>query len=400
MQPQTLTFRNMLHPVTAEDFFDEIFGRRHLYVAGTPEKFARVFSWDSMSALLSTAELWSERSMKMVLDGRQLGPHEFCRPALAREGHETLQPDPKCVAEALRKGATIVLDFIESLTPELASVAATIEIVTGGPVACNAYCSWQAHPGFGSHFDTMDVFALHISGTKAWRLYEGRAHGAAAIPGFDCGSISPAQRETAKGRVLQEVTMAPGDLLYIPRGQYHDALAASDASLHVSFGVTEPIGQDFMAILMPTLARDPLYRASLPHFDEVEAHQAHLRKLAEKAQTIMTDPATSAEMRNFQRQRAARHCLSRFALPGRNESSVFRVRSLHAKLGRRGADFHLKTRFGEAALAAAEGNAAQWAMARDFFDSEEFTQANASGDSTTAAQILTKLSAAGLIERI
>ena len=400
MQRQIITFREILHPVTAEDFIDNTAGRRHLYVPGTPDKFARVFSWDSMSDLLSTAELWSERSMKMVLDGRQLAPQEFCRPALAREGHETFQPDAKRVSELLRKGATVVLDFIESLTPALASAAATIEIVTGGPVACNAYCSWQAHPGFGSHFDTMDVYALHISGTKTWRLYEGRAEGAAAVPGFDCGSIPPEQRDIAKGRVLEEVTMKPGDFLYVPRGQYHDALATSEASLHVSFGVTEPMGQDFMSILMPALVRDPVFRAPLPHFDDADAHRAHLRKLAEKARDIMTDPVTSAEMRAIQRQRATRHCLSRFALPERQENSVFRVRSLHAKLARRGADFHLKTRFGEAALPAADGKAAQWAMDRDFFDGEEFARANTGGDSTAAAQILTKLAAGGLIERL
>ncbi len=400
MPEQILTFREILSPVTAEDFFDRFAGRRHLHVPGNPEKFARVFSWDAMSDLLSTLELWSERSMKMVVDGRQLAPQEFCRPALTREGRETLQPDPKRVGDYLRKGATVVLDFIESLTTELASIAATIEIVTGGPVAGNAYCSWQAHPGFGSHFDTMDVYAFHISGTKTWRLYEGQAEGAAAIPGFDCGSIPPERRELAKGRIAEEITMRPGDLLYVPRGQYHDALATSEASLHVSFGVTEPIGQDFMSILIPVLVRDPLFRASLPHFDEAEAHRAHLRKLAEKAQAIMTEPATSAEMRGIQRQRAARHCLARVSLPAREDNAVFRVRSLHAKLARRGGDFHLKTRFGEAALSAAEGKAAQWVMGRDFFDGDDFLRANAGGDAASGAQMLTKLTAGGLIERL
>ena len=88
MLQQIITFRDILQPVTAEDFFDQTFARRHLYVPGTPEKFARVFSWEAFSDLLSTTALWSERSMKMVLDGRQLAPLEFCRPALSREGHD------------------------------------------------------------------------------------------------------------------------------------------------------------------------------------------------------------------------------------------------------------------------------------------------------------------------
>ena len=400
MPSQAITFREIVAPVSAEEFFDEIFGRKHLYVPGTPEKFASVFSWDSFSSLLNTTSLWSDRSMKMVLDGRQLAPPEFCRPALSREGQEVMQPDAQRVSELLRQGATVVLDFIESLTPELASVAATIEIVTGGPVACNAYCSWQAHPGFGSHFDTMDVFALHISGTKTWRLYEGRADNAAEIPGFNCASVPAAQREIAKGRVAQEVTMKPGDLLYVPRGQYHDALANSDASLHVSFGVTEPQGQDFLAILMPTLVRESLFRASIPHFDDGEAHLAHLQKLGDRLQAIIKDSATASAMRDYQKQRAARHCLGRFALPVRKDVPVFRVRGLHAKLLRRGGDFRLKTKSGEGTLAAADEKAAEWAMGRDYFDADEFAAAATGGDSTAAAQLLTKLTAAGLIERL
>jgi len=400
MPSQAITFREIVAPVSAEEFFDEIFGRKHLHIPGTPEKFAPVFSWDSFSTLLNTSTLWSDRSMKMVLDGRQLAPPEFCRPALSREGQEVMQPDSQRVSELLRQGATVVLDFIESLTPELASVAATIEIVTGGPVACNAYCSWQAHPGFGSHFDTMDVFALHISGTKTWRLYEGRADNAAEIPGFNCASVPAPQREVAKGRVAEEVTMKPGDLLYVPRGQYHDALATSDASLHVSFGVTEPQGQDFLAILMPALVRESLFRASIPHFDDGEAHLAHLQELGERLQAIVKDPATAAAMRDYQKMRAARHCLARFALPVRKDVPVFRVRGLHAKLLRRGGEFRLKTKSGEGTLAAADEKAAAWAMERDYFAADEFAAAATGGDSTAAAQILTKLTAAGLIERL
>ena len=103
MLQQTITFREILDPVSPEDFFDSTYGRGHLYVPGAEDKFARVFSWEAMSDLLSTLELWSDRSMKMVLDGRPLSPPEFCRPALARDGAETLQPDPKRVAEHLRK---------------------------------------------------------------------------------------------------------------------------------------------------------------------------------------------------------------------------------------------------------------------------------------------------------
>jgi len=36
--------------------------------------------------------------------------------------------------------------------------------------------------------------------------------------------------------------MKPGDILYLPRGQYHDALTGDRASLHVTFGVAPATG--------------------------------------------------------------------------------------------------------------------------------------------------------------
>ena len=47
-----------------------------------------------------------------------------------------------------------------------------------------------------------------------------------------------------KGRVAEEILMRPGDLLYLPRGQFHDALASTDASIHVTLSCAEPNGLD------------------------------------------------------------------------------------------------------------------------------------------------------------
>ena len=37
--------------------------------------------------------------------------------------------------------------------------------------------------------------------------------------------------------MVEQVTLRPGDLLCIPRGQYHDALASQNGAIHVAFGL-------------------------------------------------------------------------------------------------------------------------------------------------------------------
>ena len=50
-----------------------------------------------------------------------------------------------------------------------------MEQALGGKVQGNLYLSSRRRQGFAAHFDTHDVYAVHVEGTKTWHVYEGRA---------------------------------------------------------------------------------------------------------------------------------------------------------------------------------------------------------------------------------
>jgi ribosomal protein L16 Arg81 hydroxylase len=110
-----------------------------------------------------------------------------------------------------------VLDLIETLSPGVSTISAALQTATGGVAVCNVYCSWRAHQGFKAHCDSTDVFAIHIEGSKIWRVYEGRADNATDIAGYDYGSFTPEHHVRAKGKLLEEIEMKPGDVLYLPK---------------------------------------------------------------------------------------------------------------------------------------------------------------------------------------
>ena len=58
--------------------------------------------------------------------------------------------------------------------------------------------------------------------------------------------------------------MNPGDVLYLPRGRFHDALATEGPSIHLSFPVSEPKGLDYLQIVMDEAIGDPKFREDLP----------------------------------------------------------------------------------------------------------------------------------------
>ena len=128
----------------------------------------------------------------------------------------------------VQRGASVVMNDVDSLTPGLAAVSAALEGAGLGKAQGNVYVSWKSHKAFPAHYDTHEVWAVQVEGEKTWNLWEGRADWPLAHPVFR--NQPQAQHEQAKGRLRERVLMQPGDLLYLPRGWYHDALAEAPAS--------------------------------------------------------------------------------------------------------------------------------------------------------------------------
>lgn len=394
------TFRQIVSPVLPEEFFGAIWGQRAVHIPGAAEKFKHVFSWEEFNRLLNMSKLWSDRSMKIVLDGQNLDLAEYGRVGQTREGYQANIPDPEQTIQLLRRGATVILDLIETLSPSVAAVSAALQTATGGVAVCNAYCSWRAHQGFMAHFDTTDVFALHIEGTKVWRVYEGRADNAIDVEGYNYGTFEPEHHARAKGNLLEEIEMTAGDVLYLPRGQYHEALASSDASLHLSFGTGQPTGIDVISRLLRSLPEESLLRENLPHFDRPQAHREHLRAIANRIHEILSQASLSDQIRDWQRDRALSERYGRFNLPSRDEATQFRVRSLGVRIESRAGAPILTLPGGELPLEPDEEGAAAWILARDYVEEPDLMDRFATLGPDAMKSLLDRLEAISVLDRI
>ena len=395
-----IAFSDLISPLPRKEFFEDVQGKTSVYFSGRRRKFAQVFSWEEFNQLLNMTTVWSDATMKLVLDGREVTPSEFCQPVRGRDGNKVLQPDPKRLTMFLEQGATVVLDLAERLTGGLAAIADVLQTALGAPVSCNIYCSWEQHRGFPSHFDTMDVFALQIEGEKIWRLYDGRFHNPVEQPGYNYSSLPRHHHDKAKGNLLEQVVMTPGDVLYIPRGQYHDALASKSASLHLSFGVTEATGQDFVTMLANSLIDDPLFRAALPHFDDSSAHSAHLNRLASRLGELFVKNETAEEIRTHQKRRAFRHFQPGFSLPHRQGPLIYRVRVLGVTVDEDAAARTIVHGTNRSSYTGAAAGVIDWVRERDFFSRADLEQAFPVASEDELAELLDELKTAGLIDLI
>jgi ribosomal protein L16 Arg81 hydroxylase len=256
-------------------------------------------SWDVLNTLLNQSGIWSPATLQLMLDTANVPGPEYCRPGRNREGQQGLVADLAKVRSWLRRGASLVLNNIDTLTPALRHLAAMLANETGGATQANLYCSWRAHPALNTHFDTHDVFALHIAGRKGWRIYQRHFEAPINHPSFK--NLDRAFHDQHKGPVSQVVDMRAGDVLYMPRGFYHDAIALDRESMHLALAVVPVIGMDLITALFDSAVTDSFFRRSIPHpvLAGEAAVDAHLDALLKRLGELGNEPSFRKRFRDF-----------------------------------------------------------------------------------------------------
>jgi mannose-6-phosphate isomerase-like protein (cupin superfamily) len=395
------SFDEIMAPLGADRFFAEYEDKQPLHLKGTADKFAQVMTWAKLNELLGQATIWSQASLRLWLDKEPILPARYCQSALSRDGLQMQQPDPGKVKDFLRRGATLVANEIDHLNPGLTAFAQAMEQALFGKVQGNLYVSSRRRQGFASHRDRHDVYAVHVEGTKTWYVYEGRATVPIQHPFCD---TTPSQDEQAKGRLLMEVKMEPGDLLYLPRGQYHDALADEGGAMHIAFGVTYPIGLDVLTLLYERAAAEPLFRTNLPRPGGPAAERAlteRLAGLAEKVKTMLAEPATAAQIKAM--QKGYRYPRNSYNLPDLLSEAAddrFRVKSQGIRMVQQGGRFGLRSEVTRGATEVPGEVAAlvAWVLERPQFSRSELALAFPERSAAQLEQLLRDLRAMRLTE--
>jgi ribosomal protein L16 Arg81 hydroxylase len=395
-----LSFADILSPIAPETFFAEYHGRKVLHVPGRADKFASAMSWAKLNALLNMTAIWTSRSFEMALDGALLSAREYCRPAVDHgTGAPSQQPDAARVTALLKRGASLLLNDVDTLNPGLAAVARALEGTLEARVQANLYCSAAERQAFPSHFDTHDVYAVHVEGEKLWRIYEGRLDNPVAHPAFQGQPQS--FHEQSKGKIAAEILLKPGDLLYIPRGTYHDALAQTDGTLHVAFGAVSVIGLDFVSGIFERAVHDPLFRQDLPRRHAPggdAAFDRHMRALSERLAAMVADQATLGDFRVF--QDSYRYPRGGFALSESLFSDKpYRVTSREFSVVRRGSAWALRKGDKTTAIPPGFDRAVAWIIERDTFAVEALSQAVPELSPDQRQDLLQSLETMGVITR-
>jgi ribosomal protein L16 Arg81 hydroxylase len=298
-----MNFAEFIAPLDAGTFRSQYYGRRPVHIQGAAAARAGLLPWSRFNEVLALTPYWTEDSLKIYFRSRAALRENYCDTTDLRPG--TSAPVNPAKAKALiGLGASLVANHLHRVCPPVGAVARMLALEFAARTFANVYCSFKGVQAFQTHFDLHDVFAVQAEGRKTWRIYEARADAPVApVPPGDEGEKFLI---ATRGKLLFEAEMKPGDVLYLPRGQYHDALTGSEASLHVTFGVSPATGLALFKLLEKAVTPESEFRAYLPdaRSGAGAALQERLEALGSRIREVMTSPAFALDVLNSQRDLA------------------------------------------------------------------------------------------------
>ncbi|KAK3250925.1 hypothetical protein CYMTET_39723 [Cymbomonas tetramitiformis] len=159
--------------------------------------------------------------------------HGKKRLALGAGSDGEVRDPAACWAAFERQGFSIRMVMPQQWHCAAFELCSFLQEYFGATVGCATYLTPPGTQGFAPHYDDVEVFVLQLEGTKRWRLYE--------RPDVDtrpAGDTTQQFTEKELGPCIDDFILHPGEVLYLPRGTVHQAMAQAAGgthSLHITF---------------------------------------------------------------------------------------------------------------------------------------------------------------------
>jgi ribosomal protein L16 Arg81 hydroxylase len=208
-----------LDPLSVFDFVAKYLGRQPYARASCAGSATECCSWDSLDHLLQA----EPPDVLVVSESKLLDV-----------------PPPRSLSELralFQNGIGVAIRAPERTSPLLEVLAREFRLDLPGEQRLIVFATPARTHGFGWHYDAEDVFVIQTAGDKKYYL----RHNTVSTPperGFQ-SDFSQYRDETSP---LMCCRMLPGDLLYVPKGEWHMAIAHED-SLSLSIGVFPEIAE-------------------------------------------------------------------------------------------------------------------------------------------------------------
>jgi len=299
----------------ADTFADVHWGTRPLLTRATdlPAPFSDLLDDTAVDELISQRALRTP-FLRVAQNGTTLADRLFTGGGGTGAAIADQVSDDKLL-RLFADGATLVLQGLHRSWAPIQAFSQQLAAELGHPVQANAYVTPAQNTGFGDHYDIHDVFVVQVQGEKRWRIREPVRRSPQRDEPWSERRHDVEQ--AALTTPLLEVTLSPGDCLYLPRGYLHAATALGGVSTHITLGVHPWTGRhladDLAAAAVRRTSEDEAVRQSLPAPLDLTSEGFTAR--AELVRTALKAAIDEVSVQELARLLAARATRSQRAAP-------------------------------------------------------------------------------------
>lgn len=139
--------------------------------------------------------------------------------------------------EALEEGYTVAIRGMEFRFESVAAITEGLASLFGQPsVGANLYLTPPNSQGLACHYDDHCVFVCQLVGTKQWTIFPPRDKILPRL--YEQVSGTCCSQDFSGMDSCMQIMLKEGDILYIPRGFFHEAYATDGGfSLHLTLAI-------------------------------------------------------------------------------------------------------------------------------------------------------------------
>jgi ribosomal protein L16 Arg81 hydroxylase len=251
------TLEKLLAPVTLEEFRTRYWERDFLFISRQDLSFYRsLFSLQDVDRCIFSRRTDLRPALAIVPPPQRGQPSQQYRVS---------EVTMDSLYGSFNSGSTIRLERLQESWAPVALLVAALEEVLVARLNVNFYLTPPTSQGFKVHYDYHDALILQVDGAKEWSIYAPEIELPLETSTFlDLPEVTEVKIEEGSTRLLRNLRLESGDLLYIPRGFPHKAVTTEAVSLHLTIGVHPVYWLDFLKLAIErACAGEPSLRHSL-----------------------------------------------------------------------------------------------------------------------------------------
>lgn len=246
--------------VPYQDFLDNFFEKKPLLMKNAIN-YEELISWEEINSMLPRCNLISDDSIKLMYNGKKLDKKYYIEEyddlgTIRYKFHE------ENLYSFLRDGATLVANGIVN-EPSFDKFSSEIAQFTGCHTFSSLYVAFNTQSSFRSHWDSRDIFAIQMQGKKRWIIHAPTFKN----PLFMHRSKDMPEYIPNLDDVYMDIVLEAGDILYLPRGWWHDPIPVGEETVHLAVGIFPPYVNNYLSWIAHNMVEKEIVRESLLHYD-------------------------------------------------------------------------------------------------------------------------------------